>query len=55
MPMHEDENQMNNWLEELNLDAVVCSVLEEMLVFGKNGWARLKQCLERRQNLVLQH
>ena len=25
MPMHEDENQMNNWLEELNLDAVVCS------------------------------
>ena len=25
MPMHEDESRMRSWLEELNLDAVVCS------------------------------
>ena len=47
MPMHTNDEKMANWLNELNVDAIVCSgSLDVMSVSGRNGWVRHLPCSE---------
>ncbi|GIT75043.1 MAG: hypothetical protein Ct9H300mP30_1050 [Methanobacteriota archaeon] len=41
MPMQEDDARMGEWLEELGVDAVVCSGSRRNVRCGRIGWGQL--------------